>query len=55
MSLQSYDVKEGYDTLIVAQQAGIRRVIAEEHLARQVGTRRRVSLFIHIVTRLGGG
>jgi hypothetical protein len=44
MSLQGYGVTEGYDGLIVAHQAGIRRAIAAEHVARQVGAGRREGL-----------
>jgi hypothetical protein len=52
MSLQGYGVKEGHDELVVAHQAGIRRGIAAEHVARQVGADRRVGLVTHIVALL---
>ena len=52
MSLQGYGVTEGYEELLVAHQAGIRRAIAAEHVARQVGAGRRVGLFTHLVALL---
>ena len=52
MSLQGYGVTEGYDELIVAHQAGIRRAIAAARVARQVGAGRRGGLFTHLVALL---
>ena len=52
MSLQGYHVQQGYDELIRAHQAMIRRVITEVHLARQVRPSRPVDWVSPLVAGL---
>jgi hypothetical protein len=52
VSLQGYGVTEGYDHLLVAHQAGIRRAIAAAQVARQVEAGRRVGLFTRLLALL---